>query len=55
MAQNFMRSALGDDVIDHYIHTAKWEQHEYDKRVIDLDLCAALSSIKFLKEKTLEK
>jgi glutamine synthetase len=34
----FMRSAFGDEVIDHYIHTAKWEQHEYDKRVVDLDL-----------------
>jgi glutamine synthetase len=34
----FMRSAFGDEVIDHYIHTARWEQHEYDKRVVDLDL-----------------
>jgi glutamine synthetase len=34
----FMRSAFGDEVIDHYAHTAKWEQNEYDKRVVDLDL-----------------
>jgi glutamine synthetase len=25
-------------VVDHYVHTAKWEQHEYDKRIVDLDL-----------------
>ena len=34
----FLRSALGDDVVDHYVHTAKWEQFEYDRRVVDLDL-----------------
>ena len=34
----FMRSAFGDEVIDHYVHTAKWEQFEYDRRIIDLDL-----------------
>src|SRR5262249_37762483 len=25
----FLRRAFGDDVIDHYVHTAKWEQFEY--------------------------
>ena len=30
-----LRKALGDDVVDHYIHTAKWEQFEYDRRVTD--------------------
>jgi glutamine synthetase len=34
----FMRGALGDDVVDHYVHTAKWEQFEYDRRIVDLDL-----------------
>jgi len=30
-----LRSAFGDDVIDHYVHTAEWEQSEYDRRVTD--------------------
>jgi glutamine synthetase len=34
----FLRRAFGDDVIDHYVHTARWEQFEYDRRVVDLDL-----------------
>ena len=34
----FLRSAFGDEVVDHYVHTAKWEQFEYDRRVVDLDL-----------------
>jgi glutamine synthetase len=34
----FLRAAFGDDVIDHYVHTARWEQFEYDRRVVDLDL-----------------
>ncbi len=33
-----LRKALGDDVVDHYIHTAKWEQFEYDRRVTDWEL-----------------
>ncbi|MCB1381117.1 MAG: glutamine synthetase, partial [Alphaproteobacteria bacterium] len=33
-----LRAALGDEVVDHYVHTAKWEQFEYDRRVMDLDL-----------------
>jgi glutamine synthetase len=33
-----LRSAMGDDVIDHYVHTAKWEQFEYDRRITDLEL-----------------
>jgi glutamine synthetase len=27
--------ALGQDVVDHYVHTAEWEQFEYDRRVTD--------------------
>lgn len=35
---SFLRGAFGDDVIDHYVHTAEWEQFEYDRRIVDLDL-----------------
>jgi glutamine synthetase len=31
-------AALGQDVIDHYVHTAEWEQFEYDRRVTDWEL-----------------
>jgi glutamine synthetase len=34
----FLREAMGDDVIDHYVHTADWEQLEFDRRVTDLEL-----------------
>ena len=34
----FMRGAMGDDVVDHYVHTAKWEQFEFDRRITDLEL-----------------
>ncbi|MFV2091848.1 MAG: glutamine synthetase family protein, partial [Hyphomicrobiales bacterium] len=30
-----LRAALGDDVVEHYLHTARWEQLEYDRRVTD--------------------
>ncbi|MCK5444434.1 MAG: glutamine synthetase [Rhodospirillaceae bacterium] len=33
-----LRAALGDDVIDHYVHAAKWEQFEYDRRVTDWEV-----------------
>ena len=33
-----MRKALGDAVVDHYVHTAKWEQFEYDRRITDWEL-----------------
>lgn len=33
-----LRSALGDDVVDHYVHTARWEQFEYDRRITDWEL-----------------
>jgi glutamine synthetase len=33
-----LRSAFGDDVIDHYVHTARWEQSEYDRRITDWEL-----------------
>jgi glutamine synthetase len=31
-------AALGPEVIDHYVHTAEWEQFEYDRRVTDWEL-----------------
>ncbi|NJM31030.1 MAG: glutamine synthetase [Rhizobiales bacterium] len=34
----FLRKVMGDDVIDHYVHTAKWEQFEFDRRITDLEL-----------------
>ena len=33
-----LRVALGDEVIEHYVHTAKWEQFEYDRRITDWEL-----------------
>jgi glutamine synthetase len=33
-----LRSALGSAVVDHYVHTARWEQLEYDRRVTDWEL-----------------
>ena len=35
---SFLRGVMGDDVIDHYVHTAKWEQFEFDRRITDLEL-----------------
>jgi glutamine synthetase len=34
----FLRGAMGDDVVGHYVHTARWEQFEYDRRVTDWEL-----------------
>jgi glutamine synthetase len=33
-----LREAFGDQVVNHYVHTAKWEQFEYDRRVTDWEL-----------------
>lgn len=33
-----LREALGDPVIEHYLHTGRWEQLEYDRRVTDWEL-----------------
>ena len=32
-----MRSAFGDEVIEHYLHAARWEQSEHDRQVTDLE------------------
>ena len=33
-----LRAAFGDAVIEHYVHTANWEQFEYDRRITDWEL-----------------
>ncbi|MCI5076927.1 glutamine synthetase family protein [Oricola sp.] len=33
-----LRAALGDDVVDHYVHAAEWEQFEYDRRITDWEI-----------------
>ena len=33
-----LRAAMGDGVVEHYLHTAEWEQFEYDRRVTDWEL-----------------
>ena len=29
---------FGDEVVEHYVHTAEWEQKEYDRRITDWEL-----------------
>jgi glutamine synthetase len=33
-----LRAALGDDVVEHYLHCGRWEQLEYDRRITDHEL-----------------
>jgi len=33
-----LRTALGDEVVDHYVHAARWEQSEFDRRVTDWEV-----------------
>ena len=33
-----LRKAFGDEVIEHYLHTGRWEQLEYDRRVTDWEV-----------------
>ncbi|WP_332688371.1 glutamine synthetase family protein [Devosia sp.] len=33
-----LKDAFGEQVIGHYVHTAEWEQFEYDRRVTDWEL-----------------
>jgi glutamine synthetase len=37
-ASAMLRRAFGDEVIEHYLHTARWEQREYDRRITDWEL-----------------
>ena len=33
-----LRNAMGDDVVDHYVRTAEWEQSEHEREVTDHEL-----------------
>jgi glutamine synthetase len=33
-----LRAAFGDAVVEHYLHAARWEQLEYDRRITDHEL-----------------
>jgi glutamine synthetase len=33
-----LKAAFGEEVIEHYVHTAEWEQFEYDRRITDWEL-----------------
>ncbi len=33
-----LRSAMGDDVIDHYVRAANWEQEDFDRKVTDYEV-----------------
>ncbi|MDF1727088.1 MAG: glutamine synthetase family protein [Sulfitobacter sp.] len=33
-----LRAAMGDEVIDHYVRCAEWEQEEYDRAVTDWEI-----------------
>ena len=37
-ASQFLRDALGDDVVDHYTRAAEWEQEEFDRTVTDWEI-----------------
>jgi glutamine synthetase len=34
----FLRTALGDDVVDHYTRASEWEQEEFDRAVTDWEI-----------------
>ncbi len=34
----WLRAAFGDEVIEHYLHTGRREQLEYDRRVTDWEV-----------------
>ncbi len=33
-----LRDAMGDDVIDHYVRAAEWEQEDFDRKVTDYEV-----------------
>lgn len=35
---SMLKAAFGEQMVDHYVHTAEWEQFEYDRRVTDWEL-----------------
>ncbi len=44
-ASAMLRAALGDAVIDHYVHAARWEQSESDRAVTDWDLARGFERV----------
>jgi len=40
---SMLRTALGDDVVDHYVHAAEWEQIEYDRRITDWEIASGFA------------
>jgi glutamine synthetase len=38
VTSKMLREAFGDDVVDHYVRAAQWEQEEYDRRVTDWEV-----------------
>jgi glutamine synthetase len=40
-----LRSAFGDDVVDHYVRAGQWEQEEYDRRVTDWEVARGFERI----------
>lgn len=37
-SSDMMRQAMGDDVVDHYVRAARWEQEEFDRIVTDYEI-----------------
>jgi glutamine synthetase len=37
-ASKMLRQAMGDDVIDHYVRAAQWEQQDFDAKVTDYEV-----------------
>jgi glutamine synthetase len=35
---DMLRAAMGDAVIDHYVHAARWEQTDFDTKVTDYEV-----------------
>ena len=35
---DMLRAAMGNEVIDHYVRAASWEQEEFDRRVTDWEV-----------------
>ncbi|MGI9405008.1 MAG: glutamine synthetase family protein [Hyphomicrobiaceae bacterium] len=35
---DMLRAAMGDDVIDHYVRAARWEQEDYDSKVTEWEI-----------------
>ncbi|TDK38904.1 glutamine synthetase [Rhizobium deserti] len=40
-----LRAAFGEDVIDHYVRAAQWEQEEYDRRVTDWEVARGFERV----------